>query len=174
MSLYLNIFYNQNGIAVKNPAYTPLDMTDAILDMGDADFKVMIKAREPEIVILEEHRWRVLSMDECRLNLNTHDEGSNGRNCERVIMSGPDDHGEVLSAKSASSMSALGGSHANLQPTPAFFSFTGGAVDPAWMIGAPSSNINGIDFQADYSCNEKGSILPEVRNKYRFASIASF
>ena len=93
---------------------------------------------EPEIIILESERWRIMSFDELKLKLSTHDDGGAGttRNCEKVLQF-KGSEGEVYSAKSSYSLSGLGGSLATFEAIPAFFSFASSGVDPVWMQGAP-------------------------------------
>lgn len=147
---------------MRNPLFTPFVFTDEMLDMPEEDFKKLVKAAQPEIILLEEQKWRVFSADECKLKFDTHDPGSNSRNCEKIIRHGVDDSGETLSAKSGCCMSLLAGSHANLDPFPPFVCVAADQVDPAWFVGCPVATVNGIDFPMDYSCNPKGSVLPEV------------
>jgi hypothetical protein len=157
------LFYEKHGIAELNPDYVPFELTPALLKMNENEFQAAVKAMQPEITIIESERWRIFSFDELRLKLSTHDEGGGGtsRNCERVIrFSGTS--GEVFSAKSSCTLSGLGGSFATFEPIPALFCFGSSGVDPSWMMDAPTTTIAGEVHKANYFCNPKGSVVPEM------------
>ena len=83
------------------------------------------------------------------------------RNCEKVLQI-KGSEGEVYSAKSSYSLSGLDGSLATFEAIPAFFSFASSGVDPVWMLGAPTTTIGGVPYSADFNCNGKGSVSPEM------------
>ena len=128
----------QHGIAKVNPLYKPLELTPEVLVLYEGDFKKLVAGIEPEIIILESERWRIISFDELKLKLSTHDDGGAGttRNCEKVLQF-KGSKGEVSSAKSSYFLPGLGGSLATFKTIPAFFSFASSGVDPVWMQGAP-------------------------------------
>ena len=74
----------QHGIAKVNPLYKPLELAPEVLALSEGDFKKVVAGIEPEIIILESERWRIISFDELKLKLSTHDDGGAGttRNCE--------------------------------------------------------------------------------------------
>jgi hypothetical protein len=153
----------QHGIAKVNPLYKPLELAPEVLALSEGDFKKVVAGIEPEIIILESERWRIISFDELKLKLSTHDDGGAGttRNCEKVLQF-KGSKGEVYSAKSSYSLSGLGGSLATFEAIPAFFSFASSGVDPVWMQGAPTTTIGGVPHTANFNCNEKGSVSPEM------------
>jgi hypothetical protein len=128
----------QHGIAKVNPLYKPLELAPEVLALSEGDFKKVVAGIEPEIIILESERWRIISFDELKLKLSTHDDGGAGttRNCEKVLQF-KGSKGEVYSAKSSYFLPGLGGSLATFKTIPAFFSFASSGVDPVWMQGAP-------------------------------------
>jgi hypothetical protein len=128
----------QHGIAKVNPLYKPLELAPEVLALSEGDFKKVVAGIEPEIIILESKRWRIISFDELKLKLSTHDDGGAGttRNCEKVLQF-KGSKGEVYSAKSSYFLPGLGGSLATFKTIPAFFSFASSGVDPVWMQGAP-------------------------------------
>lgn len=109
-----------------------------MLALSEGDFKKVVAGIEPEIIILESERWRIMSFDELKLKLSTHDDGGAGttRNCEKVLQF-KGSKGEVYSAKSSYSLSGLGGSLATFEAIPAFFSFASSGVGPVWMRARP-------------------------------------
>jgi len=113
----------QHGIAKVNPLYKPLELTLEVLALSEGDFKKLVAAMEPEIIILVSERWRIMSFGELKLKLSTHDDGGAGttRNCEKVLQF-KGSKGEVYSAKSSDSLSGLGGSLVTFEAIPAFFS----------------------------------------------------
>ena len=128
----------QHGIAKVNPLYKPLELTPEVLALSEGDFNFFLAGIEPEIIILESERWRIISFDELKLKLSTHDDGGAGttRNCEKVLQF-KDSKGEVYSAKSSYFLPGLGGTLATFEAIPAFFSFASSGLDPLWMQGAP-------------------------------------
>ena len=128
----------QHGIAKVNPLYKPLELAPEVLALSEGDFKKVVAGIEPEIIILESERWRIMSFDELKLKLSSHDDGGAGttRNCEKVLQF-KGSKGEVYSAKSSYFLPGLGGSLATFKTIPAFFSFASSGVDPVWMQGAP-------------------------------------
>jgi hypothetical protein len=128
----------QHGIAKVNPLYKPLELAPEVLALSEGDFKKVVAGIGPEIIILESERWRIISFDELKLKLSTHDDGGAGttRNCEKVLQF-KGSKGEVYSAKSSYFLPGLGGSLATFKTIPAFFSFASSGVDPVWMQGAP-------------------------------------
>jgi hypothetical protein len=46
----------QHGIAKVNPLYKPLELTPEVLALSEGDFKKLVAAMEPEIIILESER----------------------------------------------------------------------------------------------------------------------
>ena len=128
----------QHGIAKVNPLYKPLELTPEVLALSEGDFKKVVAGIEPEIIILESERWRIISFDELKLKLSTHDDGGAGttRNCEKVLQFKGSKR-EVYSAKSSYFLPGLGGTLATFEAIPAFFSFASSGVDPVWMQGAP-------------------------------------
>jgi hypothetical protein len=121
-----------------NPLYKPLELAPEVLALSEGDFKKVVAGIEPEIIIQESERWRIMSFDELKLKLSTHDDGGAGttRNCEKVLQF-KGSKGEVYSAKSSYFLPGLGGSLATFKTIPAFFSFASSGVDPVWMQGAP-------------------------------------
>jgi hypothetical protein len=109
-----------------------------VLALSEGDFNIFLAGIEPEIIILESERWRIMSFDELKLKLSTHDDGGAGttRNCEKVLQF-KGSEGEVYSAKSSYSLSGLGGSLATFEAIPAFFSFASSGVGPVWMRARP-------------------------------------
>ena len=142
-----------------NKKWVPFVMGPRHLDMSEDDLKAEIKKMEPEILIIPSEAWRIVSLDEVKLELNTHDDHK--RRGERSFRAGPDDDGEVTSADSSDCLSGIGGSHASLEPMQPFFVLSAKTVDPVWMVGGPSTTICGFDFPCDYNNNEKGSVVPE-------------
>jgi len=128
----------QHGIAKVNPLYKPLELAPEVLALSEGDFKKVVAGIEPEIIIQESERWRIMSFDELKLKLSTHDDGGAGttRNCEKVLQF-KGSKGEVYSAKSSYFLPGLSGSLATFKTIPAFFSFASSGVDPVWMQGAP-------------------------------------
>jgi hypothetical protein len=146
----------QHGIAKVNPLYKPLELTPEVLVLYEGDFKKLVAGIEPEIIILESERWRIMSFDELKLKLSTHDDGGAGttRNCEKVLQF-KGSKGEMYSAKSSYSLSGLGSSLATFEAIPAFFSFASSGMDPVWM-----TTVGGVPHNANLNYNEKGSAPP--------------
>ena len=65
----------QHGIAVQNPAYKELEFTPEICAMLPQVFRAHVKTLPPEITIIKSERWRIMSFDEIKLKLSTHDNG---------------------------------------------------------------------------------------------------
>jgi hypothetical protein len=118
----------------------------------------------PELIIRPGEAWRIISLDELKLKLATHDdEGGTSRNCERSLEFGKDDVGESMSAQSSYSLSGLAGSHGDGTPIPAAFSFAAANIDPGWTVGAPVfTTFGGMKIEPSFFANPKGSIVPEM------------
>lgn len=200
------IYLFQRGIARRNDAWTPFAITEEHLAMTLKQLKQAIRQHPCEILINSDQAWRIISLDEVKVQMSTHDDTPGKRQCEKVVKAGPHDDGRLclfliaillechkivmdegdaeliytpprpiqsslmylpllvgatLSAKSGNVLSVVGGSHANLDPIPMHAAFAAQSVDPTWMLGAPTATVLGHTFMADYSCNEKGSILGE-------------
>lgn len=158
----------QLGIVVVNPDWTDFVLTPAHLDMSENDFKAIVKAHPPEILILPCEAWRIISFDELKLKLGTHDnDGGTSRNTERSLKFGPQDVGESISAQSSYSMSGLAGSHGDGTPIPAAFCFAACSLDPGWTVGAPVfTTFGGMKIEPSYFANPKGSFVPEMLMKH--------
>ena len=57
----------QEGIAVVNKKWVPFVMGPRHLDMSEDDLKAEIKKMEPEILIIPSEAWRIVSLDEVKL-----------------------------------------------------------------------------------------------------------
>ena len=157
----LGVFYNrtrdqllEHGIARLNPDYVPFYPTsEANLALSEVEFKKAAMAAPPEIIIIPSEAWRLVSFDELCLKLSTHDEGGSGtsRNCEKNLKIGDGDVGEVLSSMSSCRLSGLGGSHANYDAMPGYFSMSCSSVDvTGWTHNRPTADVCGMQFTSKF------------------------
>ena len=96
--------------------------------MSEEQFAKVIDSHPSKLLFDETKTWAMISFDEAKLKLNTHDD--TGRRAERTVKSGKDDKGETLSAKSSCSLSGMGGSHGNGQPIKPLFPMGGWLNEP--------------------------------------------
>ena len=136
------------GIAEWNDAY----------DERDKDETGM--PRQPRVLLIKGQEWRLVSMDEVRLEDTTHGQGG-GRHArgERIFLADDDDDGEVVGTTHAShTASAVGGSNALGEGLPPFFSFACETFVLEWLRAGPTTVVNGVTLGSQGTCNTKGSV----------------
>ena len=58
-----------------NPKYEELVITDDMLEMTEAEFVAVLRAREPELLYVPGQEWRAVSSDELKLELRSDGTG---------------------------------------------------------------------------------------------------